>query len=76
MTEKRWDHAINWDDTFICDQCGEEFEPFLDSYCGHSFVESETCQSCLEGDQRSKGEKKDDDMWDNADRASAEEEGR
>jgi len=48
MTEKRWDHAINWDDTFICDQCGDEFEPFLDSYCGQSFVEAETCRKCGE----------------------------
>ena len=50
MTEKRWDHAINWDDTFICDQCGEEMEPWLDSYCGHEFVEKEVCQKCSEND--------------------------
>ena len=50
MTEKRWDHAINWDDTFICDQCGEEMEPWLDSYCGHEFVEQDTCRKCSENE--------------------------
>jgi hypothetical protein len=36
------------DPVFTCDTCGEEFEPWPDSYCGRTFIEKDNCQKCLE----------------------------
>ena len=46
----RWDDGIDWDKTYICEGCGEVFEPFQDSYCGRTFVEKGTCPKCSESD--------------------------
>lgn len=38
------------DPVFTCDTCGDEFEPWEDSYCGRVFTEKDNCRKCLEDD--------------------------
>lgn len=33
-----------------CGVCGDEFEPWTDSYCGREFTETEFCQRCAHDD--------------------------
>lgn len=46
-------HDLDYQDTdpvFTCDTCGDEFEPWEDSYCGRVFMEKDNCRRCIENE--------------------------
>ena len=53
----RTDIDAGWNSLCIqpstCGFCGDEFETWVDSYCGRQFIETEFCRKCSEDEGKS-----------------------